>query len=224
MRPDSPPSGASFSNHTGVAPYKQIIQVDAERTQLARFHPIALPVWSDIARSAQRSGPMLVKATDAPDQITELAERWKMWRDEKQTRMAEDRGKGVASVAVFEALSRLAPADAIIAVDVGTTPTPSAAIREQRPACADVRLSRLDRVQLSRRRWALGRRPRTLTRSKAAKLFRCPAMAVFGQYAMEFNTAVKYGMDVTHVLLNNAELGKISKEQRAGEWPVGRPI
>ena len=42
----------------------------------------------------------------------------------------------------------------------------------------------------------------------------------FGQYAMEFTTAVKYGMDITHVLLNNAQLGKISKEQRAGEWPV----
>ena len=41
-----------------------------------------------------------------------------------------------------------------------------------------------------------------------------------GQYMGEFNTAVKYGMDITHVLLNNAELGKISKEQRAGEWPV----
>jgi thiamine pyrophosphate-dependent acetolactate synthase large subunit-like protein len=36
----------------------------------------------------------------------------------------------------------------------------------------------------------------------------------------DFNTAVKYDMDITHVLLNNSELGKISKEQRAGEWPV----
>ena len=42
----------------------------------------------------------------------------------------------------------------------------------------------------------------------------------FGQYMGEFNTAVKYNMDITHVLLNNGELGKISKEQRAGEWPV----
>ena len=40
----------------------------------------------------------------------------------------------------------------------------------------------------------------------------------FGQYSMEFTTAVKYGMDITHILLNNSELGKISKEQRAGEW------
>ena len=42
----------------------------------------------------------------------------------------------------------------------------------------------------------------------------------FGQYLAEFTTAVKYGMNITHLLLNNAELGKISKEQRAGEWPV----
>jgi len=27
-------------------------------------------------------------------------------------------------------------------------------------------------------------------------------------------------MDITHVLLNNGQLGKISKEQRAGEWEV----
>jgi len=42
----------------------------------------------------------------------------------------------------------------------------------------------------------------------------------FGQYAMEFTTAVKYGMDITHILLNNSQLGKITKEQRAGEFEV----
>ena len=42
----------------------------------------------------------------------------------------------------------------------------------------------------------------------------------FGQYMGEFTTAVKYGMNITHVLLNNSQLGKISKEQLAGEWPV----
>ena len=42
----------------------------------------------------------------------------------------------------------------------------------------------------------------------------------FGQYLAEFTTAVKYGMDITHVLLNNTELGKISKEQRDGEWKI----
>ena len=37
---------------------------------------------------------------------------------------------------------------------------------------------------------------------------------------MEFTTAVKYGMNITHILMNNAELGKITKEQKSGEWPV----
>ena len=42
----------------------------------------------------------------------------------------------------------------------------------------------------------------------------------FGQYLGELNTAVKYNIPITHVLLNNAQLGKISKEQRAAEWDV----
>jgi thiamine pyrophosphate-dependent acetolactate synthase large subunit-like protein len=42
----------------------------------------------------------------------------------------------------------------------------------------------------------------------------------FGQYLAELTTAVKYGMDITHVLINNSQLGKISKEQRAVEMAV----
>ena len=42
----------------------------------------------------------------------------------------------------------------------------------------------------------------------------------FGQYAMELTTAVKYGMNITHILLNNDELAKISKEQRTARYEV----
>jgi thiamine pyrophosphate-dependent acetolactate synthase large subunit-like protein len=42
----------------------------------------------------------------------------------------------------------------------------------------------------------------------------------FGQYLAELTTAVKYEMNITHVLLNNCQLGKITKEQRAAEWDV----
>ena len=41
-----------------------------------------------------------------------------------------------------------------------------------------------------------------------------------GQYLAELTTAVKYGVNITHVLLNNDKLGKISKEQRVGNWEV----
>ncbi len=42
----------------------------------------------------------------------------------------------------------------------------------------------------------------------------------FGQYAMEMTTAAKYAMNITHVLMNNGELGKISKEQRTAQLDV----
>jgi thiamine pyrophosphate-dependent acetolactate synthase large subunit-like protein len=42
----------------------------------------------------------------------------------------------------------------------------------------------------------------------------------FAQYMAEMTTAVKHRMNITHVLLNNGQLGKISKEQRGGEWQV----
>jgi len=42
----------------------------------------------------------------------------------------------------------------------------------------------------------------------------------FGQYMGELLTLVKYGMNITHVLVRNDQLGKISKEQRAGDWQV----
>ena len=42
----------------------------------------------------------------------------------------------------------------------------------------------------------------------------------FAQYMAELLTAVKHEMTITHVLLNNGQLGKISKEQRAGDWDV----
>ena len=35
--------GASFSNHTGIAPYKPIVQVDFDPMALGRFHPVTVP-------------------------------------------------------------------------------------------------------------------------------------------------------------------------------------
>ncbi|MGB0094806.1 MAG: thiamine pyrophosphate-dependent enzyme [Solirubrobacteraceae bacterium] len=36
----------------------------------------------------------------------------------------------------------------------------------------------------------------------------------------ELLTAVKHNIKITHLLLNNGQLGKISKQQRAGDWEV----
>jgi len=52
-----------------------------------------------------------------------------------------------------------------------------------------------------------------------------PIIAVAGdggfcQYMSELTTAVKYNMPIKTVILNNNELGKITKEQRAGKFDV----
>ena len=50
-----------------------------------------------------------------------------------------------------------------------------------------------------------------------------PIIAVAGdggfcQYLAEMTTLVKYNMPIKVIIFNNNELGKISKEQRAGGW------
>ena len=42
----------------------------------------------------------------------------------------------------------------------------------------------------------------------------------FAQYLAELTTIVKYKMPIKIIILNNNELGKISKEQRAAEFDV----
>ena len=42
----------------------------------------------------------------------------------------------------------------------------------------------------------------------------------FGQYMAELTTAVKYKMDIKLVILNNNELGTISKEQKGDDLDV----
>jgi len=143
-----------------------------------------------------------------------VAGRWKIWRDEKQTREADDRGKGINSAAVFAAMTRQVPEDAVIAVDVGNNTYSFGRYFE----CTR------QSVLMSGYLGSIGFGFPAAMGAWAAAPDR-PTIAVtgdggFGQYMGELTTAVKYGMNITHVLLNNNELGKISKEQRAGKWDV----
>jgi thiamine pyrophosphate-dependent acetolactate synthase large subunit-like protein/CDGSH-type Zn-finger protein len=206
--------GASFSAHTGIDRRKDIVQVDFDRMALGKFHPVAVPVWGDIAISADRIRESLPADPGSVDQRPEVAERWALWREEKRRREAEERGKGVNSAAIFAALTRQAPEDAVIAVDVGNNTYSFGRYFE----------SKHQRVLMSGYLGSIGFAFPAAMGAWAANSGR-PILSVggdggFGQYLGEFTTAVKYGMNITHVLLNNNELGKISKEQRAGEWEV----
>ena len=212
--------GASFSNHTGITPKRPIIQVDFDRMTLGKFHPVTVPVWGEIGVTASLLLEQFGKASHTVDQRPEVAERWAIWRAEKASRLEDDQSGGISSASIFAAMTNTVPDDAIIAVDVGNNTYSFGRYFE----------SKGQRVLMSGYLGSIGFSFPAAMGAWAAtedqddyrgrKVISVSGDGGFGQYMGDFNTAVKYNMDITHVLLNNSELGKISKEQRAGEWPV----
>ncbi len=213
--------GASFSNHTGITPKKPTIQVDADPLALGKFHPIDAPVWGELSATVELLRQRLAGNHGCRDHRDEVAARWAIWREEKQRRLQDDRGKGVNSASIFAALTRQVDDDAIISVDVGNNTYSFGRYFECKRQAVLMSgylgsighgfvgaLGAWAATQEDDPRWA-GRQVVSVSGDGG-----------FGQYMGDFNTAVKYGMNITHVLLNNCNLGKITKEQRAGEWPV----
>ena len=84
--------GASFSNHTGIADYKPIVQVDFDPMALGRFHAVTVPVLGDVGVTARLLAASVPVTPDRVDQRPDVAERWGIWRAEKDRRLADDRG------------------------------------------------------------------------------------------------------------------------------------
>lgn len=206
--------GASFSDHTGIADYKPTIQVDYEPIAHGRFHSVTLPLLGHIGVSARALAAGLPATSASVDRRGLIAERWAIWRAEKARRMADDHGRGLGSAAVFDAMSRLVPDDAVIAVDVGNN-TYSFGRYFECTAQAVLMSGYLGSIGFgypaAMGAWAAApERP----------IFAVTGDGGFGQYLAEVTTAVKYGMPIKHVLLNNGQLGKISKEQRDARLDV----
>jgi thiamine pyrophosphate-dependent acetolactate synthase large subunit-like protein/nitrite reductase/ring-hydroxylating ferredoxin subunit len=207
--------GASFSHHTGIAEYKPIVQVDYDPMALGRFHRVDFPVLGDVGVTARLIEERMPSETMFRDRADEVAERRAIWREEKRSRRSDDRSQGVNSASIFDSLSRLVDPDAAIAVDVGNNTYSFGRYFEvERQA-----------VVMSGYLGSIGFAYPAAMGLWAAVGGRRQVVAVagdggFGQYAMEFTTGVKYGMDITVILLVNNELGKISKEQRGVEYQV----
>ena len=205
--------GASFSNHTGIASYKPIVQVDDEPSSIGRFHAVTYPVLADTQLGVAALAAAVGEAA-AVDQTGDVAERWALWRAEKRRRVEDDRGHGVGAAAVFAALSDALPEDAVVSVDVGNHAYSLGRYLE----------SKGQPVLMSGYLGSIGFGYPAALGAWAADPTR-PVVAVtgdggFAQYAAELTTAVKYGIPVKHVLLDNHALGKISKEQVAGDFAV----
>lgn len=217
--------GASFSNHTGITPKKATIQVDFDRMNLGKFHAVDVPLWGEVGVTARALLEELGGTHSSRDHTVEIADRWGIWLDEKRSRLADDRGEGVSSVAVFEAMNRVVPSDAILAVDVGNNTYSFGRYFEASGDQAVLMSGYLGSIGFgypaAMGAWAATRvKGRWGGRFEGRPVWAVTGDGGFGQYPWEVNTAVKYGMNLTHVLLHNGELGKISKEQRAGAWEV----
>ena len=207
--------GASFSNHTGIYPGKPIIQIDFDPLALGKFHPVEVPVWGEISIVVEQLKTALAGQMDTEDVRSQIQDRWSIWRAEKARREADDRGQGINSASIFAALTRQAPDHAVIAVDVGNNTYSFGRYFE----------CQTQSVLMSGYLGSIGFAFPAAMGAWAAAGHERPILSVsgdggFGQYLAEFTTAVKYKMNLTHILLNNSQLGKISKEQRAGEWDV----
>ena len=205
--------GASFSNHTGIAAYKPIVQIDDDHAAIGRFDAVTVDVLGDAGLALAALTGMLTE-TKAQDQRSDVAERWAIWRAEKTRRVNDDRGRGVSAAAVFDALSRHLPADAVLTVDVGNHAYSLGRYLESKgqPVLMSGYLGSIGFGYPA----ALGAWAAAPDRSIVA----VTGDGGFAQYAAELTTAVKYGIPVKHVLLDNHALGKISKEQLAADYPI----
>ncbi len=208
--------GASFSNHTGIYAGKPIVQVDFDALALGKFHPVTVPVWGEIGVTVGLLAQRLPAAgPERVDQRGELAERRAIWAAEKASRARDDRGAGVNSAAVFAALQRRVPERAVIAVDVGNHAYSFGRYFECKEGQTVLMSGYLGSIGFGY--------PAAIGAWAAAPerpIFAVTGDGGFAQYLAELLTAVKHGMNITHVLLNNGQLGKISKEQLAGDWEV----
>jgi thiamine pyrophosphate-dependent acetolactate synthase large subunit-like protein len=194
--------------------------VDYDPMILGKFHPVQVPVWGEIGVTVEILKRELA-GTEMVDQRPEIAERWKIWRAEKVRREEEHQGRGVHSAAIFAAMNRTVPDDAIIAVDVGNNTYSFGRYFECRRQ-AVLMSGYLGSIGFA---YPAAMGAWAATQEHDPRFAGRPVIAIsgdggFGQYMGELTTAVKYRMNITHVLLNNHELGKISKEQRSGDWDV----
>lgn len=207
--------GASFSNHTGIADYKPIVQVDFDPMALGRFHSVDVPVLGHVGVTAQRMREMVPASFRPHDCTAEVGERRRLWQSEKRSRAMDDRGEGVNAAAIFDVLSEAIDPDAVIAVDVGNNTYSFGRYFE----------TKRQSILMSGYLGSIGFGFPAAMGAWAAVKGKRQVVAVagdggFAQYAMEFTTAVAYDMDITLILLRNAQLGKISKEQRSARYDV----
>lgn len=206
--------GASFSNHTGIPTFRPIIQVDFDQMSLGKFHKVDIPVWGEIGVTVKLLNEEFKDLYGDESIRKEIAGRWEMWSEEKSKRTKDDKGNGLNSAFIFEIMSKLIPEDAVITVDVGNNAYSFGRYFECK------RQSILMSGYLGSIGFGYPAAMGAFAAAPNRKIVAVTGDGGFAQYMAELTTAVKYNMNITHILLNNNELAKITKEQKGDEFEV----
>lgn len=202
--------GASFSVHTGIAEYIPTIQVDHDKMTLGKFNAVDVPLLGDIGVTIKQIiNSESLRPKSNPKIIEEIATRWQNWRQEKARRQKDRSVIGLNSANIFDVMSKTVPKDAIVCVDVGNNTYSFGRYFES--ANQTILMS----GYLGSIGFAFPAAMGAWSANTGRKIIAVAGDGGFGQYMVEFTTAVKYGMPILLILFNNSELGKITKEFNA---------
>ncbi len=202
--------GASFSDLTGIPGDKRAVHIDIDPLQLGK-HPFAVAVWGDCTIALPRIREQ-VRPREDPAVGQWLAERRREWSLQLD-READPEAVPIRPPYIMKVLSETLPEDAVISLDVG---------ENQWWFGRNFRMKR-QRFAMS---GYLGTMGFGLPGAIAAKLAYPEKTVVcitgdggFSMVMADFVTAVKYGLPIIVVVLNNHELAMIREEQREADYP-----
>jgi acetolactate synthase-1/2/3 large subunit/sulfoacetaldehyde acetyltransferase len=204
-----------FTSHfddRSIKPETAIVQIDLESKDIGRYYPVALGIQAD-AREACKAlleslGAPRVAATAWRDEVTKL-------RAQRQARLAAEGALATAPMKpqrVYAELRRVLPADMIVALDAGAAPAYG-----------------YDRLHFSQPRTFLtpldlGGLGFAFPEALGAKLGRpdAPVLAIHGDggflmNAQEIETAVRHGINVVTLVMNNNCWGYVEHPDQVGD-------
>jgi thiamine pyrophosphate-dependent acetolactate synthase large subunit-like protein len=198
-------------DHRYIVAGTPIVQIDIEARDIGRYYPVAVGIQADARAACQALLEALARngARPAPPAWRAEAEALRAQRQARLAAEAQLSGKPLKPQRVYAELRRVLPPDAIVALDAGAAPAYG-----------------YDRLHFARARTFLtpldlGGLGFAFPEALGAKLGRpeAPVLAIHGDggflmNAQEIETAVRHGINVVTLVMNNNCWGSEKAYQR----------
>ncbi len=213
--------GSGLSRHTAIPDDKPVLQLDCNIASIGRLRRADFPIVGDIASTLPHMRAVIAEERNFEDRSADIAAEWAAWRAEKKRRSGESRIGAISPAHIFSELSKYVSKDAVVSVDVGNVAYSFGRYFE----------AENQRFLLSFYLGSIGvGLPSAMgawcaSKEEGGAFCGRKVVAVvgdggLGQYLAEWTSVVANSMDIKCVVINNGELAKISKEQKAANFPV----